>query len=110
MVSLLLDNRSDKASLERAVSLAEALRSSGVPQFQDTYGWAQYKRGNTADAIRILEEAANKLPNLAAVRYHLGKSYAAAGQPAKASEQFKAALSLEPDGTDLKAKIRAAIK
>ncbi len=48
LVSLLLDNRSDKASLERAAELAERLKNSNVPQFQDTFGWAQYKSGNTA--------------------------------------------------------------
>ncbi len=37
-------------------------------------------------------------------------SYVAAGQAAKAAEQFKAALALEPDGTDLKEKIRTAMK
>ena len=110
VVSLLLDNRSDKASLDRAFGLAEKLKDSNVPQFEDTRGWAQYKRGNTNDAVATLEEAAKKLPNLAAVRYHLGMSYAAAGQTAKAAEQFKAALALEPDGTDLKAKIRTALK
>ena len=110
VVSLLLDNRSDKASLDRAFALAEKLKDSNVPQFEDTRGWAQYKRGNTTDAVATLEEAAKKLPNLAAVRYHLGMSYAAAGQAAKAAEQFKAALALEPDGTDLKEKIRTALK
>jgi Tfp pilus assembly protein PilF len=37
-------------------------------------------------------------------------SYAASGQPEKADEQFKLALALEPDGTDLKARIRSAMK
>jgi len=110
IVSLLLDYRSDKQSLERAYVLADKLKNSNVPQFGDTLGWAQYKRGNTSEAVTILEDAAKKLPNLAAVRYHLGQSYVAAGQPAKAAEQFKAALNLEPDGTDLKEKIRTAMR
>ena len=110
VVSLLLDNHSDKASLDRAFGLAEKLKDLNVPQFEDTRGWAQYKRGNINDAVATLEEAAKKLPKLAAVRYHLGMSYAAAGQTAKAAEQFKAALALEPDGTDLKAKILTALK
>ena len=81
LVSLILDNRSDKASLERATVLAERLKNSGVPQFQDTFGWAyQYKRGNTADATKILEDAVKKSPNFPALRYHLGMSYLAAGQ------------------------------
>jgi pentatricopeptide repeat protein len=110
VVSLLLDNRSDKASLDRAFALAERLKDSNVPQFEDTFGWAQYKRGKATEAIEILEGAAKKLPNLAAVKYHLGMSYTAGGQTAKAAEQFKAALALEPDGTDLKEKIRTALK
>jgi pentatricopeptide repeat protein len=110
LVSLMLDNLQDKPSLQRATELAERLKSSTVPQFQDTYGWAQYKRGNTADAVKTLEAAVGKLPNLAALRYHLGMSYVAAGQAAKAADQFKAALALEPDGTDLKDKIRTAMK
>jgi tetratricopeptide (TPR) repeat protein len=110
VVSLQLDYRSDKPSLERAYALAEKLKGSNIPQFEDTLGWAQYKRGNIADAIATLENAAKKLPSLTAIRYHLGLSYAAAGQTTKATEQLKAAFSLEPDGTELKEKIRAAMK
>lgn len=110
LVSLILDNRSDKPSLERATGLAERLKSSNVPQFEDTFGWAQYKNGNAAEAIKALEGAVGKSPNDAAVRYHLGMSYVATGQAAKAADQFKAALALEPDGTDLKDKIRTAMK
>jgi tetratricopeptide (TPR) repeat protein len=110
LASLLLDNRSDDESLKQAETLANTLKNSSVPQYQDTFGWAQYKRGNTADAARILEGVASKLPNLAAVRYHLGMSYLAAGRSDQAAEQFKAALNLEPDATALKEKIRAAMK
>ena len=110
LVSLMLDNRSDERSLERATSLAERLKDSNVPQFRDTYGWAQYKAGKAAEATKVLEGAVDKSPNDAAVRYHLGMSYVATGQAAKAAEQFKAALALEPDGTDLKQKIRTAMK
>jgi cellulose synthase operon protein C len=110
LVSLLLDNRPDKESLERAATLAEALKTSNVPQYRDTFGWAQYKRGNSADAVRILEPVASKLSNLSAVRYHLGMAYLADGRSADAAEQFKLALNLEPDGTGLKEKIRAALK
>jgi pentatricopeptide repeat protein len=110
LVSLLLDNRSDKESLDRAFSLAENLKSSTIPQFQDTYGWAQFKRGDSKNAVATLEAAQEKLPNLPAVHYHLGMSYAAASQSDKATEQFRKALALEPDGTPLKDSIRAAMK
>jgi cellulose synthase operon protein C len=110
LVSLLLDYRSDKESLDRAVSLADALKNSNVPQFQDTFGWAQYRGGDYKGAISTLEGALAKLPDLAAVRYHLGMSYAATGAADKAAEQLKAALNLEPDGTALKESIRSAMK
>ena len=110
LVSLILDSHSDKESLKRALSLAERLRSSNVPQFEDTFGWAQYKQGDYKNALSTLEAAQTKMPDLAVIRYHLGMSYAAVGQTEKAAEQFKAALALEPDGTPLKDSIRAAMK
>lgn len=106
LVSLILDNRSDKESLDRAFSLAESLKNSNVPQFQDTYGWMLFKKGDYNAAVSILEAAQTKLPKLAAVHYHLGMSYAAAGQSEKAAEQFQTASNLEPDGTSLKELIR----
>jgi pentatricopeptide repeat protein len=110
LVSLLLDYRSDKESLDRAFSLADLLKNASVPQFQDTWGWAQYRRGDYKGAITTLEAAAAKLPDLAALHYHLGMSYKAAGQPEKAAEQLKTASGLEADGTALKESISAAMK
>jgi cellulose synthase operon protein C len=110
LASLLSDNRSDKASLDQAAALSDALKASNVPQYQDTVGWVDYRLGKTADATRILEAVTKQAPNLAAARYHLAMSYVAAGQTAQAAEQFKTALNLEPDGTALKEKIRAAMK
>jgi pentatricopeptide repeat protein len=109
LVSLLLDNRTDKDSLNRAIGLSDELKNANVPQFQDTYGWAQYKRGDFKVAISVLENAAAKLPSNAAVHYHLGMSYKATGAMDKAEEQFKNALDLEPEGTPLKQNIRAAM-
>ena len=110
LVSLLLDNRSDKDSLNQALALSNELKNTNVPQFQDTFGWAQYKRGDYKAAASVLENAAIKLPTLAAVHYHLGMSYKATGETEKAKEQFKIALDLEPEGTPLKQSIRAAIE
>jgi len=110
LASLLLDYRSDKESVSRALTLAEDLKSTNVPQFQDTLGWAQYKRGDFKNSVALLEGAQAKLPTSAAVRYHLAMSYLATGESEKASEQLKAALDLEPDETALKQKIRSAMK
>ena len=110
LVSLLLDYRSDKESLDRAFTLSDALKNLNVPQFRDTVGWAQNKRGDIKTSVSTLEKAAEKLPSLAAVHYHLGMSYAAEGLPDKSAEELKKALALEPDGTAMKESIRAAMK
>jgi pentatricopeptide repeat protein len=109
LVSLLLDNRSDKDSMNRAFALSDELKNTNTPQFQDTFGWAQYKHGDYKAAVSVLENAATKLPALAAVHYHLGMSYKATGDMDKAEEQFNIALGLEPEGTALKQNIRAAM-
>jgi cellulose synthase operon protein C len=109
LVSLLLDNRSDPESLKQAIALSSQLKNLDLPQFQDTFGWAQYKRGDYQAAITALENVATKMPTLAAVHYHLGMSYKAAGQVDKAREQFKTALDLSTQGTPLKDRIQAAM-
>jgi len=109
LASLLSDQHTDKASLERAYSLAAVLRKSQIPNFKDTLGWIDYLRGDYKSATGLLEEAAAALSNLAVVQYHLGMSYIATGQVAKASEQFKKALALQPDSA-LQHKINAAQK
>jgi cellulose synthase operon protein C len=110
LVSLLLDYRSDKESVDRAIGLANQLKGSNVPQYQDKIGWAEYTRGDFQKSVAVLQEAEAKLPDSANVRYHLGMSYLATGESEKASEQLKAALELEVDETPLKQKIRSAIK
>ncbi len=47
--------------------------------------------------MQLLEEATAALPDLALVHYHLGMCYAAVGEDAKASREFKAALTKAPD-------------
>jgi cellulose synthase operon protein C len=109
LASLLADHRTDKASLERARSLALILQKSPVPQFKDTLGWIDYLSGENADAIRLLEEAATALPNRPVIHYHLGMAYIAASQLGKAAEQLNMALNQSPD-TELKTKIQSALK
>lgn len=110
LASLLLDTRSDKESLDRAAALAETLKASNVPQFQDTVGWARFKQGDIKAAIVVLEPAAAKSPNLSAVHYHLGVAYAADGQTQRAKEELEKANKLEPDGTELGRRIQEAMK
>ena len=108
LASLLSDHRTDKASLERAYSVATILRKSPVSIYKDTLGWLEYQRGDYKSAVPLLEEAAAERPDLGMVRYHLGMSYIAIDQQAKASEQLKKALELATNSGELEQKIRAA--
>jgi tetratricopeptide (TPR) repeat protein len=110
LASLLADHRTDKASLEKAESLALSLKKSDVPQFKDTLGWITYRRGDYPAAVKLLEEAADKLSKLPLVSYHLGMAYLAVDENQKAMEQFKKARDLAPNDAELKTKIDAAIK
>jgi hypothetical protein len=49
------------------------------------------------------------MPDNALVRYHLGMSYLATGEPRKASDEFNVALGKTADG-ELEAKIKAGLK
>jgi predicted Zn-dependent protease len=109
LASMLSDRRNDKASLDRAYSIAGVLRKTQVPSFKDTLGWIDYLRGDFKSATSLLEEAAAAMPNRPMVQYHLGMSYLANGQAEKASEQFKKALTLAPDNS-LQQKIEAGQK
>src|SRR5664280_260128 len=109
LASLLSDYRSDKESLDRAYTIAAPLMKSPVPNFKDTLGWLNYRRGDYRSAIPLLEDAADALPNTALVHYHLGMSYIAVAQSEKALEQLKKASALEPNNADLNAKVQAAL-
>jgi tetratricopeptide (TPR) repeat protein len=110
LASLLLDHRTDSASLKKAQSLAVFLRKSEIPQFKDTLGWASYQQGDYRTAVSLSEEASAALPDQAGIRYHLGMAYIAAGQLGKASEQLKKALELAQNQPALTEQIRSALK
>jgi tetratricopeptide (TPR) repeat protein len=109
LASLLLDHRTDNASLKKAQSLAVYLRKLEVPQFKDTLAWASYYQGDYRTAVALSEEASAALPDQPSVRYHLGMSYIASGQLSKASEQLKKALQLASEAP-LVEQIRSALK
>jgi len=71
------------------------------PSVADTLGWVLYRRGLYGAAITELKRSAEKLPNEAAVRYHLGMAYLRNGDKADAKSELTAALKLGSfDGED----------
>ena len=108
LASLLVDYRSDDASLEQAAQLARSLESVDVPHFHDTLGWVAYRRGDYQTALTNLEEAAAKLPDMALVKYHLAMTYAALDRKADAKKQLEDLLATMKDGDPIKPRVNDA--
>lgn len=110
LASLLADFRTDKASLDKARMLSQRLASVDVPQFKDTVGWISYQTGDYRTALLNLEQAVEKLPNLALARYHLALTYIALKRHNDAREQLqKAGEVLNAADNALKQKIAQAM-
>ena len=109
--SLLTDYRNDKESHDRAYALSQRFKRTEIPQFKDTFGWASYRVGKYSDANALLEDAAEKLPQLPVVQYHLGMNYLAKDNKQQARDALEKALELAGDRPFEQAdEIRAALE
>ncbi len=94
LASLLLDTRTDQASIERAYDLVKTAKDSPVPQFLDSFAWASYKVGKFDDAEAALKKAVDKMPDIAVFHYHLAKVYIAKSEPDLAKQSLQKAIKL----------------
>ena len=92
------DHRDDEASLNRAFRLASRLKSSEVAYFKDTLAWVHFRRGDTAVALDLLEDAVEQLPEMPVVRYHLAQVLLKDGRNESARQEFQKALELDKSG------------
>jgi tetratricopeptide (TPR) repeat protein len=75
----------------------------------DSMGWLKLKEGDTRDALRLLEKAAEMEPEDPSITGHLGDAYWNAGRRVEAEDQWRRALVLKPDPDD-QARIEARLK
>ncbi len=108
--SLLADNKTDEASLKRAVEVAKNLESVNNPLFQDTLGWAYFKAGELQNSLIILRRAVRDAPNIPVLRYHLGAAYLANGDKDDAREELNRALELAGNNFRYAAKVRELLQ
>jgi len=94
LASLISSYRDDQESLERAYNIARRLRDTEIAPFQDTYGWIAFRLGNHEEALQYLEPAAEALPDMAIVQYHLARTYSALDRPAAALETYRKVAEL----------------
>lgn len=92
LAMLLLNYRTDKASLDQALKLGDLLSSSTEPALLDTRGWAKFKSGDYQGAVNLLQQAANAVGDSSTIRYHLGMAHWKAGNAAAARDNLQAAV------------------
>ncbi|HUA23324.1 MAG TPA: tetratricopeptide repeat protein, partial [Steroidobacteraceae bacterium] len=90
---LLVSTRSDQASLNEALSIAQRFDNSSNPYYVDTLGWVQYKQGNVTRALSTLGQAVNLAPGVPELRYHLAMAELKSGQTVVARDNLQKALS-----------------
>jgi len=86
-------------NLNVALGMAQKAKSlmPDLPAITDTLAWVMYMRGNYADAVPLLQECVQMLPDSAEFRYHLGMTLLAIGQKAKGKQELEAALQMKLD-------------
>jgi tetratricopeptide (TPR) repeat protein len=92
----------DNENLDEALQLAQTART-GMPDSLDvidTIGWIYFKKGLNDQAIAALRECAEKEPNRALFRYHLGLAYAKYGDAKLTRQHLETALKLDPKAAE----------
>ena len=75
----------------------------------DSLGWVKLRLGDTKEALRLLEKAAELDPDDPSITGHLGDAYWDAGRHLEAEDQWRRALVLKPEPDD-QARIEARLK
>jgi tetratricopeptide (TPR) repeat protein len=78
-------------------------------QIVDSLGWVDLRQGDVAQAVRLLEHAAELQPTDPTITGHLGDAYWEAGRHLEAEDQWRRALVEQPDPDDA-ARIEARLK
>ncbi|MGN6317488.1 tetratricopeptide repeat protein [Trinickia sp.] len=91
------NQRLDEA--DKLIEKASALAPNDA-FIMDSLGWVKYRRGNTADATKLLQRAYDIQPN-AEIGAHLGEVLWKSGEQTQALDAWRRARKLEPDNDTL---------
>jgi len=92
LAMILVDSEASTEDINQAIVFADELESINEAASLDTVGWVNYRAGNIAKAIEILERAVALAPNAAELHYHLGMAHTGeGGDITKAKEHLKIA-------------------
>ena len=90
---LLTEFKGDKASLDRALALAQRFKESNNPGYLDSLGWTHYKLAQYAQAVAVLERALQQSPDAPLLQLHLGMALHKSGDAARGRELLQKALA-----------------
>jgi tetratricopeptide (TPR) repeat protein len=88
--------------LDAAFQLAQKARQllPELDSIADTLAWVEYKRGDYASALPLLQECVQKAPYRSSYRYHLGMVLIAKGEKERGRDELQEALRLKLMGED----------
>jgi tetratricopeptide (TPR) repeat protein len=92
LAMLLVTEKTDPTSQERALVIIDGLTGSNDPAVLDTLGWVNYKAGRLGDAKVYLDRAVAKLPTAPLLRYHQAQVLADSGDSTGAKVAVTEAL------------------
>jgi predicted Zn-dependent protease len=95
LAMLFANHGASDADVARALELIERLAGSDDPGVLDTRGWVKFKAGQLAEAVTLLQRAADGLPDVPVVRYHLAKAQLQSGDNVAARRNLERALASE---------------
>lgn len=98
---MLTSVKGDKASLERALTLAQRFEYSGDPMLLDTLGWTRFKLGQTDEALTLLKRAESLSPKTPAIELHYGMVLYKSGDATIAREHLRFATESKETLPDL---------
>lgn len=94
--------KNNKNPNEALYMIFEAYRQDPEDGYiMDSVGWALFKMGKYDDAVKVLERAAEHLPDNAVICDHLGDAYWQIGRKNEAEYQWKHALSLKDENKEI---------
>jgi tetratricopeptide (TPR) repeat protein len=85
--------------VDKAYDLAKRAREAAPnePRLADTLGWLLFKRGDYDNALRLLQESAGKLPNVAEIQFHAGMAHYMMGEEGPARLALQKAVDATAD-------------
>lgn len=93
LATLLADYKQDPSHLERAFLLSRDFEKGAPhPLFIDTVGWVRLRMGHLEEALRLIQQAVAKAPDLPTLNYHLGAALYQSGRNVEAKVYLAKAL------------------